>query len=255
VEADERRRTGGGVGGLDPLFFELHSGLAHEAPGSAEDTLQALALTGLRGPLRMLDAGSGPGAASLMLLDALPWAEVTAVDLHAPFLEAAAQQAATAGHAARFRTLQADMAALPFPPRSFDLVWSEGAAYSVGVPVALAHWKALLAPGGRIAFSEAVWRTAAPHARARAFWTEYPAMTDAEGVRRWIARAGLRSLGEVEVSQAGWAAYYEPLERRVAELEAVHGADHPVLAATREEIAVWRAHGADYAYRFFVAGR
>ena len=54
---------------------------------------------------------------------------------------------------------------------------------------------------------------------------------------------------------AGWAAYYKPLEWRVAELEAVHGAGHPVLADTREEIAVWRAHGADYAYRFFVAGR
>jgi SAM-dependent methyltransferase len=241
---------------MDPLFFELHSGLAHEAPGSTEDTLRALAMTGLRGPLRVLDVGSGPGAASLVLLDALPWAEVTAVDLHAPYLEVATRRAAAAGHAERFRTLCADMAALPFSPRSFDLIWSEGAAYSVGVPAALAHWKALLAPGGRIAFSELVWTTATPHPQARAvFAEEYPPMTDAAGVRGWIAGAGLRVVGEFDVSQAGWAAYYEPLEQRIAALAGVHGADHPVLVAHRAEIAAWREHGADFAYRFFVTGR
>jgi SAM-dependent methyltransferase len=240
---------------IDPLFFELHSGLAHEGPGSTEDTLRALAMTGLRGPLRVLDVGSGPGAASLVLLDALPWAEVTAVDLHAPYLEAATRRLAAAGHADRFGTLCADMAALPFAPRSFDLIWSEGAAYSVGVPVALAHWKTLLAPGGRIAFSEIVWTTATPHPRTRAAFADYPAMTDAEGVRRWIAGAGLRVIGEFDVSEAGWEGYYGPLEQRVAALAEVHGAEHPVLDVHRAEIGAWREHGADFAYRFFVTGR
>jgi SAM-dependent methyltransferase len=148
------------------------------------------------------------------------------------------------------------MAALPFPPRSFDLIWSEGAAYSVGVPVALAHWKALLAPGGRIAFSEIVWTSATPHSRTRAVFAEdYPAMTDAAGVRGWIAGAGLRIVGEFDVSQAGWAAYYGALEQRIAALAVVHGADHPVLVAHRAEIETWREHGADFAYRFFVTSR
>ena len=31
---------------MDPLFWELHSGLAHEAPGSRADTLRALAMAG-----------------------------------------------------------------------------------------------------------------------------------------------------------------------------------------------------------------
>jgi SAM-dependent methyltransferase len=241
---------------MDPLFFELHSGLAHEGPGSTEDTLRALAMTGLRGPLRVLDVGSGPGAASLVLLDALPWAEVTAVDLRAPYLEEATRKVAAAGHVERFGTLCADMAALPFPPRSFDLIWSEGAAYSVGVQVALTHWKALLAPGGRIAFSELVWASPSPHPEVRAvFAEEYPPMTDDAGVRGWIAGAGLRVVGEFDVSDAGWSAYYEPLEARIAALAEVHGADHPVLVAHRAEIAAWRAHGGDFAYRFFVTGR
>ena len=50
---------------MDPLFWELHSDLRHEAPGSEADTLRALAMTGLSGRLSILDAGSGPGAASV----------------------------------------------------------------------------------------------------------------------------------------------------------------------------------------------
>ena len=176
---------------MDPLFWELHSGLDHEAPGSAADTRRALALAGTEGPARVLDIASGPGAASLVLLDALPEAQVTATDRHAPFLEAAAARVAAAGHAARFRTVAADMAALPFAPASFDLLWCEGAAYIIGVPAALAAWRPLLAPGGRLAFSEAVWLTDAPAPRAAALFAGYPAMTDVAGVRAWIAAAGL----------------------------------------------------------------
>jgi SAM-dependent methyltransferase len=239
---------------VDPLFWEVHSGLAHEAPGSRADTLRALALTGLSGALAVLDAGSGPGAASLTLMEALPEAEVTAVDLHPPFLAEAEERARAAGFAGRFRTRAGDMARLPFAPGSFDLVWSEGAAYTVGLGRALAAWAPLLRAGGRIAFSEAVWLTPAPHPRARALFAGHPGMTDADGVRRAIGAAGLRPLGDFLLSREGWEAYYIPLAGRVEALAMRHGVDHPVLAEHLEEIAVWREHGADYGYGFFVAG-
>jgi SAM-dependent methyltransferase len=238
---------------MDPVFAELHSGLAHEAPGSREDTLRALAVTGLSGQLRVLDAGSGPGAASLVLLDALPEAEVTALDLHAPFLADAEALARAAGFAARFRTHAGDMAAPPFAPGSLDLIWSEGAAYSIGVPRALAAWKPLLAPGGRIAFSDAVWTTPDPHPRARALFADYTAMTGVEGVRGWIGDAGLRPIADFLVSGEAWANYYDPLAARLERLQSIHGAAQPVLAEAAKEIAVRRAHGADYGYGFFVA--
>jgi SAM-dependent methyltransferase len=237
---------------MDPVFWEIHSGLTHEAPGIRDDTLRALALTGLEGPVRVLDAGSGPGAASLVLLAALPEAQVIAIDLHAPFLEAAAERARAAGR--RFRTEVADMAAPPVVPGSLDLVWSEGAAYSIGVEAALRAWRPLLGAGGRIAFSEAVWLTGAPHPRARALFAGYPAMTDRAGVRAWIAAAGLRPLGDFLLSPAAWDAYYVPLAARVEAVAAAHGLGHPVVAEHLEEIAVWREHGSDYGYAFFVAG-
>jgi SAM-dependent methyltransferase len=238
---------------MDAVFWEIHSGLEHEAPGSRADTLRALALTGLSGPLTILDAGSGPGAASLALLEALPDAHVTALDLHPPFLAAAEACVRAAGHAARFATRAADMAA-PLFPDDFDLIWSEGAAYGIGVETALQAWRPLLRPGGRIAFSEAVWLTASPHPRARALFASYPAMTDAAGVRAWIAAAGLTPRGDFLLSEAAWDAYYAPLAARVESAAAAHGRAHPVVAEHLEELAVRRAHGRDYGYGFFVAG-
>lgn len=237
---------------MDALFFALHSGLDHEAPGSGEDTLRALAMTGVRGRIRILDIGCGPGTASLTLLRALPEAEVTAVDLHAPFLAAAEARAAAVGFASRFRTVEADMAALPFADASFDLLWCEGAAYNMGVPRALAEWRRLLAPEGRLAFTDAVWLTPRPHPRATAFWREYPAMTDIPGVRAWIEAAGWHVLGDFLLPKAAWDAYYDPLEARLVHLQQEHGSDAPALAEAREEIAVRRAHGEDYGYAFFV---
>ena len=125
------------------------------------------------------------------------------------------------------------MAALPFPPASFDLVWSEGAAYSSACRGRSAAWAPLLAPGGRIAFSEAVWLTGDPHPRARALFAGYPAMTDMAGVRGWIAAAGLAPLGDFLLSPAAWEAYYGPLAARVEAVRARHGAGTGTRRACR----------------------
>jgi SAM-dependent methyltransferase len=226
----------------------LYGGLERAGPGSAADTLRALALCGVSGPVRVLDIGCGSGAASLVLLAALPEATVTATDLFAPFLADAERRVASAGERPRFRAVEADMAAPPFAPGSFDLLWCEGAAYIIGVPQALAAWRGLLAPGGRLAFSEAVWLTGTPAPRARAMFEGYAAMTDVAGVRARIASAGWRLLGDFVLSSLAWQNYYGPLEARARTLD-----ETPLVAETLEEIEVWRAHGGDYGYAFFVA--
>lgn len=238
---------------MDPAFWELHACLEREGPGSEADTLRALGLTGLSGRLQALDLASGPGAASRALLAALPEAQATAIDLHAPFLIDAAARVAEDGQSNRFRIAQGDMRSLPFPPESFDLIWCEGAAYIQGVRAALDAWRPLLSAGGRIAFTEPVWLTDRPHPAAKACWADYAEMTDRAGVRDWVADAGCRLIGDFVLSDAGWDAYYCPLARRLAALEILRGADQPALAAARQEIEVRQAHAADYGYAFFVA--
>jgi ubiquinone/menaquinone biosynthesis C-methylase UbiE len=152
------------------VFFQLHSGLAREAPGSDATTRQAFALLPPLPPRpRVLDVGCGPGAQTVLLAQ-LTGGHVTAVDLHAPYLEVLRERAAQAGVADRVTVVQADMGALPFAPGSFDLVWAEGSAYVLGFERALHTWRPLLAAGAHLVLTEAVWLRPDPPDEVRAFW-------------------------------------------------------------------------------------
>ncbi len=140
------------------------------------------------------------------------------VDTHMSFLRVAA-----AGHGPRFEIIEAGMRGLPFEATAaataFDLLWCEGAACIAGNETAPPLSRPLLAPGGRIAFSEAVWLIDAPHPETRpetrAFWSIHPAMTDCADRRK-------------------------------------HG-DDPALAEARREIAVPWTQGSEYDTAFFGA--
>lgn len=233
-------------------FFEIHSGLDREAPGSDETTRRALAMAG-PGPFRrVLDAGCGPGAASAVLLAALPEAHVRAVDLHAPFVEAAKARAAALGASGRFDADCADMAAEKGP---FDLIWCEGAIYFLGVEAGLRGWRDALAPGGRIVFSDAVWLTDAPRPQAREMWKDYAGMTDAAGVRRAVEAAGFRALDAFVQPESDWDAYLDAVAARAGALAPkarTEGAKAAVAEALREA-EVWRACRGDYGYLMVAA--
>jgi ubiquinone/menaquinone biosynthesis C-methylase UbiE len=72
---------------------------------------------------RILDAGTGPGLLPLRIAAACPQLTVDAVDLSPQMIDRAQQSAATAKTEAVTFTV-ADVAALPFPDATFDLVVS-----------------------------------------------------------------------------------------------------------------------------------
>ena len=72
------------------------------------------------GPAELLDIGSGRGAFLWPLLDAMPWLPVTATDI-LPHRVADLRRVADGG-VAGLTPCQADVAELPFAPRSFDAV-------------------------------------------------------------------------------------------------------------------------------------
>ncbi|MFD3470384.1 GNAT family N-acetyltransferase [Streptomyces sp. NPDC058682] len=250
-----------GVDDFTHAFFALHHGLPRQAPGSDASTRHLLSLCG---PLperpRVLDLGCGPGRSALLLAAeagaAGTGAEVTAVDLHAPFLDELRAAAAARGLAGRVRTVEADMGALPgegFEDGSFDLVWAEGSAYLIGFDAALARWKRLLAPGGTLVLTECQWSVAQPSADARAFWDPHYALRTTAGNLAAAQAAGYRVLGVHELPDSDWAEYYGPLAERVRALSATGGpAMARALAATREELEVRARHGHEYGYAGYV---
>jgi hypothetical protein len=108
------------------LMFSFYERVQRKGPGSEAPTTKALSmLDGLPPNPRVIDFGCGSGEASLVLARASQ-GSIAALDIYQPFLNQLEAQAARGGLADRIKTVQADMAAPPFPGGSFDLVWSEG---------------------------------------------------------------------------------------------------------------------------------
>ncbi|WP_031074376.1 bifunctional class I SAM-dependent methyltransferase/N-acetyltransferase [Streptomyces sp. NRRL S-118] len=237
---------------LHDAFFSLHHGLPRQGPGSDDTTRRLLGLAAAAGTLparpRVLDLGCGPGRAAL-LLAAEAGAEVTAVDLHEPFLAELRRAAADRGLAASVRTVAADMAELPYPDGSFDLVWAESSAYAIGFDRALRSWRRLLAPGGALVVTECEWTAGEPSAAARAFWdAHYPLRTSAANTAAAVA-AGYHVLGTHLQPESDWDEYYGPLDARADAADPSAPGMAEALAATRAEIALRREHGTEYGYR------
>jgi cyclopropane fatty-acyl-phospholipid synthase-like methyltransferase len=142
------------------VFWDVMGGLPRQGVGSDVVTAEALArCVELPPKPDILDIGCGPGRQSLVLARATG-GHVTAVDLHAGFLDELRDHAAAAGLDDRITLLRADMRDLPLQPATFDLIWSEGAAYAMGVTAALVAWRRLLRPGGHLGYSDLVWTEA-----------------------------------------------------------------------------------------------
>jgi len=231
-------------------FFTLHSDLPREGPGDRASLDAALAPLNLPGDARILDAGCGPGGDIEGLLAHVPRGHVLALEIHAPYV--AAVRARFPGDV-RVSVAEGDMLRAEGP---FDLIWSAGAVYLVGVEEALQAWRAALAPGGHVAFSEIVWLTDDPPGEARRFWAAYPQMRDLPGLRAAVARAGYRISSETILPDAAWEAYFQPLEARMARLRAGRPVDADLAAAMAEqkdEIALWRRHRRAFGYALIVA--
>lgn len=239
------------------IFLEAQRGLPRQGPGGADATRRALGLcAGLPAAPAILDIGCGPGMQSLTLARETG-GHVTAVDLHREYLDQLRETARGAGLDRAVTVLRADMAALPFGPGGFDLIWSEGAAYIMGVAAALSAWTPLLKPGGYLAFSELSWTTARPSARAVAFFGDaYPPMRPVADTLGLLAGAGLTPIGHFTLEEAAWwDDYYTPLEAKLPALRAKYEGDAEalgVIAAIQGEIALRRDHGGDYGYEFFI---
>lgn len=228
-------------------FFRLHRDLPREGPGDRAEIDWALGLAGIARDAQILDAACGPGADIAGLLEHAPEGHVTAVDMTDHFV---AQVRAAYHGDARVTARVGDMAT---PGGPFDLIWCAGALYFLGVEAGLQGWRASLAEGGCVAFSEPVYFVDTPSQGARAFWEGHRAMT-APGICAAVEAAGYAVLGTKPVSDAAWEAYYRPLDARVAALRPGADADlEKVLDEAEREATLWRRHRDEVGYLMVVA--
>ena len=244
--------------GFNPVFFELHSDLPREGPGDDASTLRALRMcTDLPARPDILDVGCGPGMQTLALLGATS-GTMTAVDYHQQFLDQLAESAHASGIGERLRILRADMNELPFVPDSFDLIWSEGAAYIMGISAAFTRWREFLRPRGYIVVTEVSWLVDdVPEEVYRLFHEQYPGVTDIAGNTARISAAGYEIVDHFTLPAESWWTHYQtPLAARFPALRAKYEGDEAALAVIDEaadELRICRQYPGTYGYEFYIA--
>jgi SAM-dependent methyltransferase len=149
------------------------------------------------------------------------------------------------------------MDALPFEPGQFDLIWSEGAIFIMGLFEGLQAWKPLLKKGGYMVVSDAAWFEPNPPQELVQWWEKEGYIPKTEDqLKEQIRNVGLRVLATYRLPEAGWwDNYYIPMLARVAELRKTHGknpAFAAILDSCEHEAEMYRKYKRHYGYTFFL---
>lgn len=243
---------------LFDIFLDIQSGLPRQGPGSDNSTLKALSFCAeLPAKPSVLDIGCGPGMQTVALAKALN-STIIALDVLEEYLKELKERALGEGLSELINIQEGDMNALPFKENSFDLIWSEGAAYSMGFGSALQCWKPYLKPGGYLALSELVWLSQEPPSEVSEFFRdEYPLMTDIPSNTDMIESAGYELIAHFTLPDSDWwDHYYTPLEQKLPALYEKYADDKEALAIvdmTAREIDMRKRFHEYYGYEFFIA--
>ncbi|MFH7326110.1 methyltransferase domain-containing protein [Desulfurivibrio sp. C05AmB] len=241
------------------IFFEVYESLPRQGPGNRACAARALGLCrDLPQAPAILDLGCGVGGQTLQLAELVGAGSIVAIDSHPPSIERLQAAIPERGLARRVRAIVGDMAHPGQPQGSFDLIWSEGALYNIGLRKALDVCHGLLRPGGYLAFTDAVWRRKNPPPEVRAgFDQEYPTMGWLEDDVAAIQECGFELVGHFTLpDEAWWEDFYTPMETRIAELRGKYANDaeaSAILDQLAEEPELHRRYSGFYAYEFFVA--
>ena len=240
----------------DPIQL-LFGGMDKLGPGTDEDTLRVLRGLPRQSFTTVVDAGCGTGRQTLPLARTLN-TTIHAVDICQDFLNHLRQRAAEQRLEHLIQTHCLDMRDIPEKFPAVDLLWSEGAAYNLGFPAALAHWAAAIRPGGLAVISELSWlHDRIPPTVVQFFATEYPDMRSVSENVAEVARAGYQLLDTHTLPDQAWIdGYYDVLQARAVSL-----ANHPDASVQKlasemlAEIAIFGQSAGSYGYVFYVMQR
>jgi ubiquinone/menaquinone biosynthesis C-methylase UbiE len=250
--------------GQTNFFYEIFdASLLRLGPGEDATTRIAFELLYADGTgneksdsLRILEVGCGTGAQTIQLAKNTA-GEITALDNHKPFLDELRCRAEREKITDRIRFCLRDMSEPEFEEGSFDLIWSEGALSSMGFHEALALYRGLLAPGGRMAVSDLTWFKPDPPDECQAYFdSTYPAITDVEEHMAAMKSCGFSVLGHFLMPESAWLEnFYDPLASRLVMLRDKYPGDAEKLDLIEKveyEIEIYQKYSNWYGYAFFL---
>jgi ubiquinone/menaquinone biosynthesis C-methylase UbiE len=157
------------------LIVDYYINLERQGPGSPEVTLQALSfIDNLTDKSRIADIGCGTGGQTMTLAQNTA-GNITGIDISPDFINRFNDNAEKLNLQNRMKGIVGSMDNLSFGVEELDLIWSEGAIYSIGFERGINEWRNFLKTGGYIAVTEASWFTGERPAEIQDFWQNaYP---------------------------------------------------------------------------------
>lgn len=145
--------------------------------GGREATLSLARLLAPQPGTRVLDVGGGLGGPARTLAAEFACV-VTVVDLTPDYLEAGAMLTKLVGLAEHVQFDFGDALDLPYPPGSFDVVWTQNSGMNISDKAALyAGFRRVLRPGGRLATQEPVSGPNGPPIHFPLMWADDPGLS------------------------------------------------------------------------------
>ena len=232
-----------------PRLPPLHESLTWLTPLSEERADQLVTFLSEPAPAQVLDMGCGWGELLLRVLAVTPGARGHGVDSAVVSIERAMQQAAARGLADR-ATFEA-VPGLEAEDRPADVVICIGASQIWGPSVdeaqpldyaaALHALRALVRPGGRLVYGEAIWSTA-PHPAATAPLSgRDDEFLTADALLDQVRAAGFEVVHGDQADLAEWDAFEAGFRDRYTRWLRAHGADHPAVDEVRRRREEQRA--------------
>lgn len=239
------------------IFLEIFGSLPRQGPGNLASAQKALRYCeNLPNTPEILDLGCGTGAQTFQLAE-LTHGSIVAVDQQSTSIEKLNQQLAQLTLTDRIRAQVGDMAEPMMAPSSFDLIWSEGALYNIGIPRALSICAGLLRKSGYLVFTDAVWCSANPPDSVKAiFESDYPTMGTVADLVSLIESSTFELLNHFPLPpEAWWDDFYTPMERIIEEFLGKYADDPEALEILKQlalEPAAHRKNSDYYNYEFFI---
>lgn len=197
------------------LLVNLHINNKRQGPGSDEITRKILSILNLdkNSESEIVDIGCGTGSSTIEILKNTN-SNITAVDFLPEFLEELNKKSKEQGFNNRLKTIEADMANLPFEESQFDLIWSEGAIYNIGFEKGVTEWKRFLKKDGYVVLTEITWLKKDLPEEVKNHWeTEYPEIDFAENKIKILEDNGFEMIDYFVLPENCWIdEYYTPLE-------------------------------------------
>lgn len=239
------------------LICEYFSQFEQQGPGSPEATLKALSfIDSLNDASRIADLGCGTGGPTMVLAQHAPGL-ITGLDLFPQFIDRFNKNAVALNLHHRVKGIVGSMDCLPFQDEELDLIWSEGAIYTMGFEKGINEWRRYIKQQGYLAVSEASWFTGHRPEEIDAFWTAaYPEIDTIAVKVAQMQQAGYLPVATFILPEDCWTTrFYAPQVAVQDEYLKKYGGNKTVedfIANERHEMELYQKYKAYYGYVFYI---